>query len=73
MEFLLHIINLRTRSWSFYSTLLISVRGGGVCSLVNGETLLELRRELRSDALPAITIDFSGIRTHNSRLTNRVF
>ena len=30
----------------------------GVCSLVNRETLLELRRKLRSDALPATTIDF---------------
>jgi len=41
--------------------LLLPVRGRGACSLVNRETLLELRSELRSDALPVTTIDFSGI------------
>jgi len=30
------------------------------CSMVNRETLSEQRSELRSDALPATTIDFSG-------------
>jgi len=35
------------------------VRGRGVFSLVNRGTLLELRSELRSDALLATTIDFS--------------
>jgi len=48
-------------SWNLYSILLIPVRGHGVCSLVNRETLLELRSDLRSDAHPATTIDFSGI------------
>ena len=33
--------------WSFF------LRGHGVCSLVNRETLFELRSELRLDALPA--------------------
>jgi len=33
---------------------------------------LELRSELRSDALPATTIDFSGIRTHDSLRANRM-
>jgi len=42
-------------------TLLIPVRGRGVCSLVNRGTLLELRNELRSDDLPVTTIDFCGI------------
>jgi len=42
------------------------VLGRGGCSLVNRETVLELRSELRSDALPATTIGFSGIRTHDS-------
>jgi len=54
-------------------TLIIPVRARGVCSLVKRETLLELRSELRSDALPATTIDFSGIRTHGSLRANRVF
>ena len=49
--------------------------GRGVCSLVNRVTLLKLRSELRFDALPATTIDFSGIRTHNLLRANqnRVF
>ena len=34
------------------------VRGHGVCSQINRETLLELRSELRLDALPVTTIDF---------------
>ena len=38
-----------------------AVRGREVCSLVNRETLLELRSELRSDALSATTIDLSGL------------
>jgi len=42
-------------------TLLILARGRRVCSLVNRETLLELRSELRSDALSVTAIDFSGI------------
>ena len=50
--------------FSLYSTLLIPVRGCGVFSLVNRETLLELRSELRSDALPVTTIYFPDIRTH---------
>jgi len=33
------------------------VRGHGVCSLVNRKTLLEHRSKLRSDALPATTMD----------------
>jgi len=37
------------------------VRGRGVCSMVNRETLSEHRSELGSDALPATTVDFSGI------------
>jgi len=37
------------------------VRGRGVCSMVNRETLSEHRSELRSDALPATTGDFSRI------------
>ena len=53
MEFILHIITPCTGWWSLYSTLLISERGRGVCSLVNRETLLDLKSELRSDALPA--------------------
>jgi len=32
---------------------LIPVLGHGICSLVNGETLLDLRGELRSDAFLA--------------------
>ena len=32
------------------------VRGRGVCSMVNRETLSEHRSELRSDALPATTV-----------------
>jgi len=57
--FILHIINPYAGSWSF----LPGYR----------ETLLELRGELRSDALPAITIDFSEIRTLDSQRANRVF
>ena len=37
------------------------VRGHGVCSLVNEDTLLELRSKLTSDAFPVTTGDFSGI------------
>ena len=36
----------------------IPCAGRGVCALVNRETLLELRSELRSVALSATTIDF---------------
>jgi len=56
-----------------YSTLLIPVRRRGICSLVNGATLSELMSELRSDAFPATTIDFPGIRTRDSPRANRVF
>jgi len=49
------------------------IRGHGACSLVNRETLLELRNELRLDALPVTTIDCSGIRTRDSPSANRVF
>ena len=59
--------------FSLYSILLIPVRGRDVCSLVNRETLLELGSELRSEVLPANTIDFSGIRTHDSMRANRIF
>jgi len=41
-------------------------------TLYKRETLLELRSELRSDALLAIIIDFSGIHTHDSPRANRV-
>ena len=41
--------------------------------VVNVETLLESRSELRSDALPVATIDFSEIRTDDSLSTNHVF
>ena len=61
MEFILHIITPCTGSWSSYSTLFIPVRVCGICSLVNKETLLELRSESRLDALRATAIDFSGI------------
>ena len=47
--------------------------GVGVCSLVNRETLLELRSEIRLDAVPTTTIGFSGIRTRNSLRANLVF
>jgi len=60
MEFIPHIINPCEGSWSLYSTLLIPMRGHGVCSLVDRKTLLTLRSELRSVALPATIIDFSG-------------
>jgi len=46
------------------------VRGHGVCSLDNRETLLELRSELRLDALPATFQPV--IRTHDSLRANRV-
>ena len=49
------------------------LRGRGVRFLVNRETLLELRSGLRSDALPAITIDLSGIWTYDLLNTNRVY
>jgi len=68
----LHIIN-PLRGCGVNSTLLIPVRGRGVCSLVNREILLQLRSELRSDALLATTIDFSGIRTHKSLHASCVF
>jgi len=55
------------------STLLFPARDHGVCSLVNKETLSELRSELRSDALPVTNIDSSGIQTHDSLCVNRVF
>ena len=61
MEFILHITNPWAGSWSLYSALSISVRGRGVCSLVNRETLLELRSEFRLDALPAVTMRSSGL------------
>ena len=50
------------------------VRGPGIYSLVNRETLLlELRSELRWCALPVATIDFSGIWTHDSLRANCVY
>ena len=66
---------MRGTEISLYSTLLIPVRGRRVCSLAHGETLLKLGSKLRSDALPATTIDFIVIRTHNSPHTSadRVF
>ena len=56
-----------------YSTLLMPVRVHGVCSLVSREILSEGRSELRSGALPATTIDFSGIRISESLHTNGIF
>jgi len=61
-----------TGSWSLYSRYslyrvvefilpILPVQGHGVCSLVNREMNLELRSELRSNTLPATTIDFSRI------------
>ena len=44
------------------------VRDRGICSLVNRDTLLELRSEWRSDALPVSTIDFSGFWTQDPLL-----
>ena len=58
---------------SMFSTLLISVRDSAVCSLVNWETLLKQGSELRSNGLPVTTVDFSGIRTHDSLRANHVF
>jgi len=46
--------------------------GHRVVSLVNRETLSNLKRKLRSDALPANTIDYSWIRNHDSSHTNCV-
>ena len=72
LSFILPFI-IPVRGHGVISTLLIIVRGQGVCSLVYRESLLGLNSELRSDALPATTIDFPGIRTHNSLLrTNGV-
>jgi len=58
------MIYVKIKIWSdmtsFYlhSTVWFAVRGHGVCSLANNrETLLELRGDLRSDALLATTID----------------
>jgi len=73
MGFILHIINPCAVSWSLYSTLLIPIRGHGVCSLVNEETLLDLQSELRSDTISATTIDVSGIRTLDSLCANQLF
>jgi len=56
-----------------YSTLLVPAPGLGVWSLVNSKTLLTLRSVLWPDALPATTIDFSGIQIPDSLGTNRVF
>jgi len=50
--------------WSLYSTVPFPVWGCGVCSLVNRESLLQLRSELRSDVL--LVTPLSGMRTHNS-------
>ena len=72
MEFILHSINPRAGSWSLYSSLLIPVQGREVYSQANREAL-GLRSELRSDALPVATIEFSGIRTLDSLCANRVF
>jgi len=64
---------MRGTEISLYSTLFTLVRGRGVYFLVNREIWLELRSESRSDALPATTIDYFGIRTHDSPHANRVF
>ena len=40
---------------------------------LTGRLFLELRSELRSDALLVTTIDFFGIRTHNSLHAKWVF
>ena len=68
VEYINHCAGL----WGLYSALLIPVRGRLVCSLVDRETLLGLMSELRSNALPATTIDFSRIRTQDSLRANRV-
>jgi len=66
----------RTATFAFvcfrYSTVLIPVRGLEVHWLVGIETLLELRSELRLDALPDTTIEFSGIQIHKSLRANTV-
>jgi len=56
-----------------YSALLNPMQGREVFSLGNKETLLVLRSELRSGAIPVTTIDFFGIRTRDSLRANRVF
>jgi len=65
-------INRCAGMWGLYTALLIPVRGRVVCPLINKETLLGLMSELRSNALPATTIDFSRIRTQDSLRANRV-
>jgi len=64
--------SLKNMSVSFhlYSTLLITVRGHGVSSMVSRETLLQLRCELRSDAFSARDTDSFGSPTHDSLCAN---
>ena len=49
---------------------MIPVRGCRVHSLVNMESLLELRSESSLNVLLVTTIGFSGIRSHNSLHAN---
>jgi len=48
-------------SFNFFSSASLGHLTSLVCSLINRETLFELRNKLRSDALPVNTIDFSEI------------
>ena len=56
-----------------YSKSLFPMRGHGICSPINRETLLELRSELGLDAHPATIADFSGVLAHDTSQVNRVF
>jgi len=57
VEFILHIIITPCMYGvvEFILHIITPYVGRGVCSLVNRETLLDLRSELRSNALPAAT------------------
>jgi len=47
--------------------------GHGVCFMVNIETWLKLRNELKSNSLPRHTINFSGIGAGKSLYMSRIF
>ena len=56
----------------FILHIIIPCTGSCVCYVVNKETLLELRTDLRWDTVPATIIDFSWIGTRDLLYTSRI-
>jgi len=68
------LLLLRREMWILkFFDLYPLVESGSLYNFVMVIQVLELKGELRLDALPATTIDFCGIRTHDLLHANCVF